>query len=128
MNSQPSRSTEAVPVIERRTVARYAILQRCFVWPHGSAASNLGGASLYNISSNGLGITMPFPPQPGTVFQVEAWGLPGARPLEIRVLRTIDGRIPLVLRLRISSAASPTFGPNFTVVDTAECRRTDPFL
>jgi hypothetical protein len=87
-NVSAQSSTEAVPVIERRTVPRYDILQRCFVWPHASPRVEPWRSIVYNISSSGLGITMPFPPQPGTIFQVEAWGLPGARTLEVRVLRT----------------------------------------
>jgi PilZ domain len=62
-------------------------LQRCFVWPRGSSHPEPWRCIAYNISSNGLGITMPFPPQPGTLLQVEAWNLPGARPIEVRVVR-----------------------------------------
>ncbi len=85
MSAQPA--SEAVPVIERRTVPRHAILQRCFVWPQGSPRIEPWRCIVYNISSIGLGITMPFPPKPGAVFQMEAWNLPGARLLAIRVVR-----------------------------------------
>jgi hypothetical protein len=75
-------------VIERRTDSRYPILQQCFVWPLGSPKVEPWRCIVYNVSRNGLGIALPFAPRLGTVFQVEAWGIPGARSLDCRVLRT----------------------------------------
>ena len=42
----------------------------------------------YNISETGIGLTLPLPMQPGSVMEVEAWGLPAARVLRVCVVRT----------------------------------------
>jgi hypothetical protein len=83
----PDAAAETVLDIERRTAPRYPLLQKCFVWPHGSPRVEPWRSIVYNISLTGLGVTLPFPASPGNLFQVEPYGLLGARTLEVRVLR-----------------------------------------
>lgn len=40
----------------------------------------------YNISATGIGITLPVRLQPGTLLTLQAWGLPRARPLQVRIV------------------------------------------
>ena len=102
---------------------RYDILQRCFVWPHGSPRVEPWRSIVYNISSSGLGITMPFPPQPGTDFSGGGVGLAGGgEPEEVRCPAHYYGRIPVVLRLRIHQPASIR---NIADMDFPDCGHLD---
>jgi len=89
---QVGSSAATAPVDERRTSARYSILQRCIVrlgkrWDDPRVP---GGwrCIAYNISATGIGLTLPLPLQPGSVMEIEAWGLPAARLLRVCVVRT----------------------------------------
>ncbi|HKB42152.1 MAG TPA: PilZ domain-containing protein, partial [Gemmataceae bacterium] len=72
--------------VERRVLPRHPILQRCLVWPPGTLGTEGWRCIVHNISTTGIGISLPCPLQPGTVLRVEAWGLPGAPPLLARVV------------------------------------------
>jgi hypothetical protein len=72
---------------ERRATPRYPILRRCLVWPQDDPVDAEGWRCIaYDISLNGIGLTLPLPPRPGTVLTVEAWGLPATRRLRVRVV------------------------------------------
>jgi hypothetical protein len=51
----------------------------------GNAAAQGWHCVAYDVSSNGLGLAVPLPPRLGTSLTVEAVGLPGMRPLRVRV-------------------------------------------
>jgi hypothetical protein len=74
--------------LEMRAAARYGILQPCLVH-HPTASAREGWQCIaYNISANGVGITLPVDLPDGTVLSIRASGLPQACPLEVRVVRT----------------------------------------
>jgi hypothetical protein len=79
---------EQAPLHERRRAARYPILQRCFVRPPGARQAQGWPCIAYNISTTGIGVTLPLQVELGCLLEIEAWGLPGARPLQARVVRT----------------------------------------
>jgi hypothetical protein len=68
------------------------ILQRCLVWsgPQGRSPRGSDGwrSIAYDISTAGIGLTLPLPVQPGTLLEIEGWGIPSSRPLRARVVRT----------------------------------------
>jgi hypothetical protein len=74
--------------VARRSVARFPILQRCFVRPAAPQDADAWRCIAYNISPTGVGIMMPFPPPRGTVLEIQPWGLSPARPVQVRVART----------------------------------------
>src|SRR5262249_14488504 len=83
----PEEMTPAEPSgVERRVFPRHPILQRCLVWPPGASGTEGWRCIAHNISTTGIGIGLPCPLQPGTVLRCEAWGLPGAPPLQARVV------------------------------------------
>src|SRR4051794_8807898 len=81
---------EASPVvaIERRGIPRQPLLQRCLVWPPDAMGAEGWRCIAHNISPHGIGLSLPCPVRPGTVLRVEAWGLPGAPALLVRVVHT----------------------------------------
>ena len=87
--TRPSRTTaREVPAAERRLARRHRVLQRCLVRPQGAVGAQDWRCIAYNISTTGIGITLPYPAVPGTVVEIEAWGLPAALPLRARVLHS----------------------------------------
>jgi hypothetical protein len=84
--------TDERPEGERRAFPRYLILQRCFVRlsPCAQDVPRPEGwrCIAYNVSATGIGITLPLPVPLGSLLEIEAWQLPGARPLTARVVRT----------------------------------------
>jgi hypothetical protein len=72
---------------ERRAFPRFPILQRCFAYPPDGPAAQAWQVIAYNISATGVGIALPCPVEIGTVLELEAWQLPRAPRLQIRVLR-----------------------------------------
>src|SRR2546423_1736753 len=77
-----------VTAIERRGAPRQQLLQRCLVWPPDAEGAEGWRCIVHNISPHGIGLSLPCPVRPGTVLRVEAWGLPGALPLLVRVVYT----------------------------------------
>jgi hypothetical protein len=82
----PDNAPAQAPEVERRGAPRHIILQRCLVWPPGACRPEGWPCIAYNISTIGIGISLPCPLQPGVVLKVQAWGLPRARELEARVV------------------------------------------
>jgi len=74
--------------IEMRTGPRYRILQRCFANTARTSASEAMRCIGYNISATGIGITLPLRLPKGTVLTLQAWGLPRASPLQVRIVYT----------------------------------------
>ena len=74
--------------LEMRTATRYRILQRCFVHPAKASARDAWQCTAYNVSATGIGVALPVKLQEGTVLSVQAWGLPGACPLQVRIVHT----------------------------------------
>jgi len=88
-SSAPADHSHSLPILERRLTERYSIKQRCLVRPAGS-----GGARpddwkgiVYNISHHGIGLTVSLPLQPGAELVIEPWDLPGAAPVQVRIVR-----------------------------------------
>lgn len=73
-------------MVDRREDPRYRLLQRCFVRPDGSQKVESWRCIAYNISVGGIGITMPYALEPGTLLEIEPWGLPEARTLKARIV------------------------------------------
>jgi hypothetical protein len=63
-------------------------LQRCLVKPSQAHGPDDWRCIAYNISATGLGLTLPLPLEPGTILDIEAWGLADAPPLRARIVRT----------------------------------------
>jgi hypothetical protein len=74
--------------VEMRTATRLPILQRCFVMPPNAAASLAWQCIAYNISSSGVGVALPIHLQAGTELIIQAWGLPRACSLLVRVIHS----------------------------------------
>jgi PilZ domain len=94
IKEQLAGSNQAKPTtLERRAAPRHSILQRCLVWPgiRGADPRLPGGwpCIAFDISSTGIALTLPIPLHRGKVLEVEAWGLPKAQLLQVRVLRTV---------------------------------------
>ena len=51
-------------------------------------------AIAYNVSVSGIGVTMPFAPQLGTILQIQAWDLATTTILQARVVRTAPVEFP----------------------------------
>ena len=76
----------APPLVERRSAPRYRLARSCLVCPQGSDVGAQGWRCVaYDVSTTGIGLTLPLPPRLGTLLRVEAWALPALRPLRMRV-------------------------------------------
>jgi hypothetical protein len=73
--------------IEMRTATRGRILQRCFVHPANASATQAWQCIAYNISATGIGVAVPIRLQEGTVLSIQAFNLPRACPLQVRVVQ-----------------------------------------
>src|SRR5947209_1318545 len=82
-----SANVAGSPVPERRSAPRSPISQRCLVGP-GRRGLEGWRCIVYDISATGIGLPLPLPMQPGTILEIEAWGVPAARTLRARVVRT----------------------------------------
>jgi hypothetical protein len=72
--------------VNRRSTPRNRILQRCLVRPVEPAGTTWLSIA-YDISAGGIALTLPCPLAVGAVLEIHPWGLPGARPLQARVVR-----------------------------------------
>jgi hypothetical protein len=92
MSSQaPSPTTAANQeerTVERRAALRHRCIQKCLARPEGATGSGDWHAIVYNLSATGVGLTLPYPVQPGTVLHIQAWGRDKARSLRARVVRS----------------------------------------
>ena len=91
-DAQADASPSSAPAtLERRKALRYPIKQRCLVRPAGSGAGRPDDwkGIVFDISTHGIGLTLPFPLQAGAELIVEPWNLSGAVPLHVRVVRTV---------------------------------------
>jgi hypothetical protein len=71
---------------ERRRAPRHPTLQRCSVWPPGAQGPAGLPSIAYNISTTGIGITLPLPLPKGHLLRIEPFALPDARPLQARIV------------------------------------------
>ena len=87
--SAPAAPTqETPPAVERRAAVRYPLLRRCLVRPEAASGTGDWNGIAYNLSTTGIGLTLPCPLRAGTVLVIEPWG-PGAPPaLRARVVRS----------------------------------------
>jgi hypothetical protein len=76
----------AFRAIEMRTKPRYPILQRCCVHSAQAAFPIILYCIGYNISATGIAVTLPVRLDKGTMLTIEAWDLPRACPLQVRVV------------------------------------------
>ena len=92
MSAEAPLPEAAATAAERRESPRYHLLQRCLVRPLDAAAVERWRGIAYNISINGIGITLPCPLEVGMVLEIEAWDLPRARLLQARLVhaRPVD--------------------------------------
>jgi hypothetical protein len=72
--------------VEMRSAPRIPIKQRCFVRPGDANVPEAWPCVAYNLSTSGIGVTLPIRLQVGTMLSIEARGLPGARPLRARIV------------------------------------------
>ena len=70
----------------RTGASRSRILQRCFASKDNASPSEAMRCIGYNISATGIGITLPIRLPQGTLLTIQAWGLPRACPLRIRIV------------------------------------------
>lgn len=71
---------------EQRKSPRYPTLQRCFVWPPGANGPTGLHCIAYNVSTTGIGITLPLPLPVGQVLRIEPFDVPGAGPIQARIV------------------------------------------
>jgi hypothetical protein len=84
-DSRLSVAAAEIRRIEMRTGPRHRILQRCFATIANAAASDTWRSISYNISATGIGITLPLKLRVGTLLTIQAWGLPRACTLQVRI-------------------------------------------
>ncbi len=87
----PTKEDTAAAELDRRQAPRHLIMQRCLVRPAGAGGARPDDwhAIAHNISAHGIGLTLGFPLHAGAELIVEPWNLPGARPIRVRVVRTM---------------------------------------
>jgi hypothetical protein len=73
--------------IDMRTGTRRSMLQRCFVYPTGGRVEQAWRSIAFNLSTTGIGITVPIQLIEGTMLTIRAWELPRARDLQARVVQ-----------------------------------------
>jgi hypothetical protein len=91
MSSQapsPVEANEEPRTAERRAAARYPCLQQCLARPEEAPGTGDWHAIVYNLSANGVGLTLPYPVQTGTVLVIQPWGREKARSLRAQVVRS----------------------------------------
>lgn len=77
----------AVPgAAQRRRDVRHLTLQRCLVWPGQPGEPDGWRCIAYNISTQGIGLTLPLPLPVGSPLTVRPWDLPGAEEVQARVI------------------------------------------
>ena len=74
--------------VDLRGSIRFPILQRCLVHPPQASPTQAWQCIAYNISETGVGVTLPLQLRLGAVLSIQAWGLSGARSLQVRVIHT----------------------------------------
>ena len=93
---QPQPPAEpALQGVDFRTSPRYRVLQRCFVRPPGVRPPDGWRGIVFNLSANGIGVTLPLAVERGTDLDIEAWNLPGAPDLA----GPRDSHCPITIRL-----------------------------
>jgi hypothetical protein len=89
LESAEGEAAAARPVTERRQAPRHLIKQRCVISLSGTDGPVRGWSCIaYNISAGGIGVLLPLAVRPGTLLQIEPWGLPHAPTLLARVVHT----------------------------------------
>ena len=81
-------ASAGIAPVEYRNTPRFPILQRCLIQVQGSAGGDSWRVIAFNVSVNGIGLTLPCPLQAGTILEIKAWELPAARPLKAKVVHT----------------------------------------
>jgi hypothetical protein len=76
-----------ISAIEMRTAFRSPILQKCFAHPVKTSLAEAWRCVAYSISATGIGVTLPISLQERTVLAIQAWNLPRACPLKVRVVQ-----------------------------------------
>src|SRR5579859_4835181 len=82
----PGRPATTTGCVEMRTAPRRPILQRCFVYPAQASAPQPWQCIAYNISASGVGLALPVRLPEGTLLNIQAWELPRACTLKVRVV------------------------------------------
>jgi hypothetical protein len=76
------------PEIERRGAERVPLLRECLVRPEGATGAGDWHAIVYNISSSGIGVGLPYPVEPGTVLYIQPWSRANPQPVRARAVRS----------------------------------------
>jgi len=85
--SAEQQAAQAAAVRERRGAPRHLIKQRCIISVAGIDGPVSGWNCIaYNISATGIGVLLPLAVAPGTLLQIEPWGLTDAPTLLARVV------------------------------------------
>jgi PilZ domain len=84
----PGPADETPPTVERRSVPRHHLIQRCIARPDIDTATDGWRCIAYNISATGIGVALPLPLKRGAVLWIEPWNLPGGRAMQTRVVHT----------------------------------------
>jgi hypothetical protein len=79
---------EIAAAMECRSSPRYRILQRCVVRPVSAPGPEGWHCIAYNVSTEGLGLTLPLRLPPGTLLEVRPYGLPPAPVVLARVVHS----------------------------------------
>ena len=75
--SAPTGATPDRPrAAERRAARRFPLLQKCLARPEGSSGLADWHGIVYNLSTSGVGLSLPYPVPPGTILIIEPWDLP----------------------------------------------------
>src|SRR5580700_4036536 len=84
----PAARRPAAQEAERRGAERFACVRECLVRPQNATGAGDWHAIAYNISTNGIGIGLPYPVEPGTVLYIHPWSRSNARPVRAQVVRS----------------------------------------
>src|SRR5438477_10299285 len=60
--------------LERRSAKRFLCCRKCLVRPESAPGVETWAGIVYNISTSGVGVVLPYPVRAGTTLIIELWG------------------------------------------------------
>jgi len=68
------QAQEQEPELERRSAKRFLCCRKCLVRPESAPGVETWAGIVYNISTSGVGVVLPYPVRAGTTLIIELWG------------------------------------------------------
>jgi PilZ domain len=74
LETGPEVQAQNPEAVERRSAKRFACCRKVLVRPEGTPGVETWAGIVYNISTSGLGVVLPYPVRAGTTLIIELWG------------------------------------------------------